>query len=311
MKISFRQELVAAVSALLLFSSTGAWAVCESELEAAIIASRDRTDERYQRDWHRQVIATKDFPKATQGSDAGKYVFAWFVIDGKDISSGLMTVGDKKTLLEFLESTLRKNTNPQSKVDVLARYRQRQFVERAVTEVEYQNCISAFILGENTRPSSATSTSNLSPSSKTQQQAAQSPQQQAALAQQLAQQNQTRADQSRQGKRRRHEPENEASQCIQPDFGGLYGGMQNTCNFKVWYTYCGYRPKENSWLTGMNCEKQKFGSDSVGPGRTSAAHTHGVEMLYWFACKEPAWTVDTEFVPGQGIRGRCHTVGGN
>ena len=137
------------------------------------------------------------------------------------------------------------------------------------------------------------------------------PQQSAEQAQQLALQNQARADQARQGKRRRHEPENEASQCIQPDFGGLYGGMKNTCDFKVWYTYCGYRPKENSWLTGMNCEKQKFGSDSVGPGRTSAAHTKGVEMLYWIACKEPAWTVDTEFVPGQGLQGRCHTVGGN
>lgn len=150
------------------------------------------------------------------------------------------------------------------------------------------------------------------------QQAQQAAQQQSTQAQQAAQQsqalatqNQARADQSRQGKRRRHEPENEASQCIQPDFGGLYGGMKNTCNFKVWYTYCGYRPKENSWLAGMNCEKQKFGSDSVGPGRTSAAHTHNVEMLYWIACKEPAWTVDTEFVPGQGIQGRCHTVGGN
>ena len=87
--------------------------------------------------------------------------------------------------------------------------------------------------------------------------------------------------------------------------------MKNTCNFKVWYTFCGYRPSENSWLTGMNCEKQSFGSDSVSPGRTSASHTKGVQMLYWFACKEPAWTVDTEFVAGSGIRGRCHTVGGN
>jgi hypothetical protein len=136
-------------------------------------------------------------------------------------------------------------------------------------------------------------------------------QQQSQQAQQQARQNQARADQARQGKRRRHEPENEASHCIQPDFGGLYGGMKNTCSFKVWYTYCGYRPKESSWLTGMNCEKQSFGSDSVSPGRTSASHTKGVEMLYWIACKEPAWTVDTEFVPGQGLRGRCHTVGGN
>jgi hypothetical protein len=135
-------------------------------------------------------------------------------------------------------------------------------------------------------------------------------QQQSQQAQQQAQQTQARADQARQGQRRRHEPENEASHCIQPDFGGLYGGMKNTCDFKVWYTYCGYRPKENSWLTGMSCEKQSFGSDSVSPGRTSASHTKGVESIHWIACKEPAWALDAEFVPGQGIKGRCYTVGG-
>lgn len=128
---------------------------------------------------------------------------------------------------------------------------------------------------------------------------------------QSVQEFQQKADQARQGKRRRHEPENEASHCIQPDFGGLYGGMKNTCNFKVWYTYCGYRPSERSWLTGMNCEKQSFGSDSVMPGNTSASHTHGVQQLYWFACKEPAWPLDHEFVVGSGIRARCYTVGGN
>ncbi len=86
------------------------------------------------------------------------------------------------------------------------------------------------------------------------QQQSQQAQQQAQQAQEAARVAQTRADQARQGQRRRHEPENEASQCIQPDFGGLYGGMKNTCDFKVWYTYCGYRPKESSWLTGMSCE---------------------------------------------------------
>jgi hypothetical protein len=147
-------------------------------------------------------------------------------------------------------------------------------------------------------------------SSQQSQQQNQSTQQQSQQAQQQARQTQARADQARQGQRRRHEPENEASHCIQPDFGGLYGGMKNTCDFKVWYTYCGYRPKESSWLTGMSCEKQSFGSDSVSPGRTSASHTKGVESIHWIACKEPAWTVDTEFVEGQGIKGRCHTVGG-
>lgn len=139
-------------------------------------------------------------------------------------------------------------------------------------------------------------------------QQAQQDEQQAQQATQLAQEHQTKANQKRQGKRRRHEPENEAHNCIKPDFGGLYGGMENTCNFKVWYTYCGYRPTENSWLRGMSCEKQSFGSDIVGPGKQSASHTHGVEKLYWFACKDPAWPVDVEF--DGDIKGRCHTVGG-
>jgi hypothetical protein len=140
-------------------------------------------------------------------------------------------------------------------------------------------------------------------------QQAQQDEQQAQQATQVAQDHQTKANQKRQGKRRRHEPENEAHKCISPDFGGLYGGMENTCNFKVWYTYCGYHPTENSWLRGMACEKQSFGTGLVSPGRQDAAHTHGVEKLYWFACKDPAWPVDVEFVDGD-IKGRCHTVGG-
>lgn len=140
-------------------------------------------------------------------------------------------------------------------------------------------------------------------------QQAQQDEQQAQQATQVAQDHQTKANQKRQGKRRRHEPENEAHNCIKPDFGGLYGGMENTCNFKISYTYCGYRPTEKSWLTGMSCEKQSFGAGFVSPGRQDAAHTHGVEKLHWFACKDPAWPVDVEFVDGD-IKGRCYTVGG-
>lgn len=161
---------------------------------------------------------------------------------------------------------------------------------------------------ENNQSSSNNSTNNTKPLTKAELKA-QKAELQAQQATQVAQDHQTKANQKRQGKRRRHEPENEAHKCISPDFGGLYGGMENTCNFKVWYTYCGYRPTENSWLTGMNCEKQSFGSDEVGPGKQDAAHTHGVEKLFWFACKDPAWPVDVEFVDGD-IKGRCHTVGG-
>jgi hypothetical protein len=187
-----------------------------------------------------------------------------------------------------------------------------------ITDKEFQICLINGISGTNQTSNSQNQQNQPNqlaqqPSAQQTQsslQQSQAAQQQSQQAQQQAQQTQTRADQARQGQRRRHEPENEASQCIQPDFGGLYGGMKNTCDFKVWYTYCGYRPKESSWLTGMSCEKQSFGSDSVSPGRTSASHTKGVESIHWIACKEPAWALDAEFVPGQGIKGRCYTVGG-
>ena len=124
---------------------------------------------------------------------------------------------------------------------------------------------------------------------------------------------QAKADaQARRAGRRTHDPAAEASECIEPNFAPLYGGMKNKCAFKVHYTYCGSKPEEKSWLKGiMECERQKFGAGAVSPGREDATHTRHVERLYWIACKDPAWPVDTEFVPGQGIRGRCRNVGGN
>ena len=124
---------------------------------------------------------------------------------------------------------------------------------------------------------------------------------------------QAKADaQARRAGRRVHDPAAEASECIEPNFAPLYGGMRNKCAFKVHYIYCGSKPEEKSWLKGiMECERQKFGAGAVSPGREGATHTRHVERLYWFACKDPAWPVDHEFVPGQGIRGRCRNVGGN
>lgn len=118
------------------------------------------------------------------------------------------------------------------------------------------------------------------------------------------------ADAKKQG-RRRHDPAMEAHECIQPNFGGLYGGMVNSCPYKVNYTYCGSRPTENSWLKDiMECEKQKFGADGVGPNRESASHTKGVQSIHWFACKDPALPMDSSFEGGQ-IQARCRVLFAN
>jgi hypothetical protein len=140
---------------------------------------------------------------------------------------------------------------------------------------------------------------------------AQSAQQQSQQAQQAATIQQVRADQARQGKRRRHEPENEASHCLSVDATSPgFGGFVNKCNFKVVYNFCNYNPKKDSWAEFHTCGKSGA-ADFVGPGRTSAAHVKNTETVYFFGCKDPAWPVDVEYIPGRGISARCHTVGGN
>jgi type II secretory pathway pseudopilin PulG len=157
--------------------------------------------------------------------------------------------------------------------------------------------------GSTSRPLATTNSTN------TQQQSQQA-QQQAQQAQEAARVAQTRADQARQGKRRQHEPENEAHECLSLDRSPGFGGFVNKCNFKVSYSFCTYNPKKDSWAEAHDCVGRSGNSDFVGPGRTSAAHTKNTETVYWFACKDPAWSLDTEYVPGQGLRGRCYTVGG-
>lgn len=118
------------------------------------------------------------------------------------------------------------------------------------------------------------------------------------------------ADAKRQG-RRRHDPAMEAHECMKPNFGGLYGGMINSCPYKVNYTYCGFRPSENSWLKDiMDCEMQKFGLDAASANREDAAHTKGVESIHWFACKDPAMPMDSSFEGGQ-IQARCRILFAN
>ena len=123
--------------------------------------------------------------------------------------------------------------------------------------------------------------------------------------QQRAQETQAKADSARQGKRKKHDPAAEAHHCIKVNEGGLFGSMDNKCNFKIWYVDCGYRPTENSWLKYMACENQKFGLSTVGPNKRDPSHTRKVEKMYWFACKDPARPVDYSFIEGSGIQGRC------
>ena len=130
--------------------------------------------------------------------------------------------------------------------------------------------------------------------------------------QQLAQENQSKADAARQGKRKTHDQDYQASQCVKVDYNfGIFGALINTCNYKIHYTYCGYHPTENSWLTHMACENQKFGAGAIGPLKRSTAHTKNVEGIYWLACKDPAWPLDHVFVEGQGVKGRCREPGTN
>jgi hypothetical protein len=140
------------------------------------------------------------------------------------------------------------------------------------------------------------------------QQASRSAQQQAQQAQQSAQQNQARADKAREGKRKTNDPAVEASNCLGLDKNAaLYGGFKNTCEYKVNYVFCNFGPKKDSWADFHNCEKKNgTGAWQVGGGRASAAHTKNTAMVYWFACKDPATPVDSEFVLGKGIEARCH-----
>ena len=128
--------------------------------------------------------------------------------------------------------------------------------------------------------------------------------------QQSAQETQAKADAARQGKRKTNDQNYHASECVEIDAsrGTLYGSIINKCNYKIWYTYCGYHPDEKSWLGAILCEDQNFGAGSINPLKRSASHTKHVEKIYWIACKYPAWPVDVEFVEGQGIKGRCRVI---
>ena len=132
------------------------------------------------------------------------------------------------------------------------------------------------------------------------------------VAKQLAQQNQARADQARQGKRKTNDLAAQAHECIAIDNAGSgnYGAFKNTCAYKVNFTTCNYKPRTIqggfNWSADFNCEKQQFGLHTPNASSSVAAHNRTTEMVYWFACKAPATPVDATFVVGKGIEARCH-----
>ena len=128
--------------------------------------------------------------------------------------------------------------------------------------------------------------------------------------QQLAESTQSKADAARQGKRRQHDPSAEATNCIQPMEGKKEDRIKNICNFEIYYTFCYYRPEESSFATFTTCEKQSFGAVQLKPGKSHVVYKRA-EKFYWHACKLPTWSLDSEYIDGKGIRGRCYDVGGS
>jgi hypothetical protein len=161
-------------------------------------------------------------------------------------------------------------------------------------------------------PATAVTSKNQSNNPDQSSQQNQAAQQQSQQAQQLAQQNQASADQARQGKRKTHDPAAEAHECISIDNAGSgnFGAFKNSCGYKVNFSTCNYKPRIRqggfNWSADFDCEKGQYGLHTPSAGVSVAAHNRNTEMVYWFACKHPAYPVDTEFTAGSGVRGRCN-----
>lgn len=127
----------------------------------------------------------------------------------------------------------------------------------------------------------------------------------------LAQRNQERADQARQGLPKLHKGGSVAHACLKPQPGG---GMLNDCPYAVEYSYCVLHPAKGSWSEAFDCDKGLGGSWQVGagPGKPVLIHMGG-ETTYWFACRygetlqkpDGISPVDIEYQRGRGLVGRC------
>jgi hypothetical protein len=131
----------------------------------------------------------------------------------------------------------------------------------------------------------------------------------ASAAAQEAQQSQDQLDRQRQGKPKTHNANAVAHQCVDLLPSRMFGGFENKCSYKIAVHSCNFRPKITqggmNWSSSFDCEQRKFGSYDIPANQRATAHTNNTEMVYWFACREPSRPVDVEYIPGQGVRGRC------
>lgn len=156
---------------------------------------------------------------------------------------------------------------------------------------------------DNTQPTKKLTTAELK-----KQKAQQQIEEKMSESQQLAESTQAKADVARQGKRKTHDPGAVASKCIKVNRNGTYGSLDNVCNFKIHYVECHYQSSDNYLV----CEMQHFGAGSIGPHKQDLSLVKNVEAVYWFACKDPAWPLDHEFIDnaqGRGISARCAEPG--
>jgi hypothetical protein len=131
--------------------------------------------------------------------------------------------------------------------------------------------------------------------------------------QQSAQAVQQRVEVARKGKRKTNNPAAQAHDCIvvDPPGKGLFGSFTNRCEYKVNFVTCNFKPRIKqggfNWADEFDCEKKNgMGLHTPSAGVSVAAHNRGANMVYWFACRDPAVPVDANFELGHGIIARCY-----
>lgn len=83
---------------------------------------------------------------------------------------------------------------------------------------------------------------------------------------------------------------------------GRNAAFRNTCDFDVYFTYCGINPEADSRIA--DCHKQQFGLIDVAARGVQGGFTRGADKLYLFECRSPKTPKEVEFA-GNGIRGFC------
>ena len=80
--------------------------------------------------------------------------------------------------------------------------------------------------------------------------------------------------------------------------------LRNSCATAVAYTYCVDSPNGGGVFS---CNKQKFGSGSAGPGRSSGISVMGSDSpvrVHWYECQADAKNSHPMVVKGRFVNGR-------